>query len=56
MVEFNLGMLFFKFPFFPIHLHGGMAVTAGIDPLCQGWGRYWKLFACPLCKGRKTDS
>jgi len=55
MVEFNLGMFFFKFPFFPIDFHGGMAVTAGINPLCQGWGRYWKLLIGSTHKGDKAN-
>jgi hypothetical protein len=56
MMKLNLSVFFFQFPFFSIYLHGGMAVTTGKHSLCHGKRSNRKLFACPLCKGRKTDS
>jgi hypothetical protein len=56
MMKLELRVFFFQFPFFSIYLHGGMAVATREYSLCYGRRSHRELFACPLCKGCKTDS
>jgi hypothetical protein len=56
MMKLDLRVFFFQFPFFPIYLHGGMAVATREYSLCYGRRSHRELFACPLCEGCKTDS
>ena len=35
VVELDIRVFVFEFPFFPIHFHGGMAVTTREHPLCN---------------------
>jgi hypothetical protein len=56
MMKLDLRVFFFQFPFFSIYLHGGMAVATREYSLCYGRRSHRELFACPLCKGCKTDS
>jgi len=43
MAQLDLFMGIFQFPFFLVDVHGGMAATARVDPLCERRRRCWKL-------------
>jgi hypothetical protein len=55
MMELDIGMFIFQFPFFPIHFQGGMAIAAGKHALCHRRRGDGKLLACSPYKGDKAN-
>ncbi len=56
MVQLDLRMLLCEHSLFAIYFHGGVAATAGIDPLRQRGTGYREFILRPLGKGNKIDS
>ena len=54
MMELDIGMFIFQFPFFAVDLHGGMAIATGKHTLGNGRRGDRELLACTTHKGDKT--